>query len=235
MLALYYFGGIEDQAAPPSVVSNVLLTPVCWSATNQIVAWKASLARTPVRSLVTGEFSFIQCSPPSVVRKMVPELPTIQQTFAETAEPAKRSVSTPLTCGVHVTPLSFELSSDPAGPARQACFPLGAQKTWGFCKAAARIIARALAGLCGSAETSTVSFMAEIASALAAFSLGAATLGAAAGAGDGTLPAAPAEVIVTAPSSRKPGWEGGGGGGDFVAIALPSCASWEVISASRFF
>src|SRR5579859_1392598 len=114
---------------------------VSWSGINQIHACMASAARTPVRLFVTGESSLVQCAPPSVVRRMVPELPTTQQTLADGADPASKSVLTPLVCSVHLRPLSDECSREPDGPTRQRCFPSGATNTWGFCSAAVRIMA----------------------------------------------------------------------------------------------
>src|SRR5580704_6629664 len=122
----------------------------------------------PVRKSGTKE---IQACMASVVRNMVPEAPTIQQTLMLEAEPARRSVYTPLICGIQFRPLSLECSSEPAGPMRQACFPPGAQKAWGFRRAAVRIMARALAGDCGAAAISTDSVTAEIASRFSALDL----------------------------------------------------------------
>src|SRR5580704_9330994 len=136
----------------------------------------------PVRKSGTKE---IQACMASVVRNMVPEAPTIQQTLMLEAEPARRSVYTPLICGIQFRPLSWECSSEPAGPMRQACFPPGAQKTWGFSRAAARIIARALAGDRRAAETSTDSGSAEIASRFSALDFEAERFDADGGAGAG--------------------------------------------------
>src|SRR5579864_2963790 len=107
----------------------------------------------------------------------------------------------------------------PAGPMRQACFPPGAQKTWGFCRAAARSMAcsgvRDAAADWRAPETSTDSAIAETAltsEAFAAFVLAAAEFGEGAGAaGDRSWSLRGAE---TEPSARKPGSEAGRGGGD---------------------
>lgn len=57
-----------------------------------------SSALTPSMSSLVGEASLFQCLPRSVVRRMVPALPTTQQTLLVGAEPAVRSVETPLFC-----------------------------------------------------------------------------------------------------------------------------------------
>src|SRR5689334_3691364 len=227
---VYYSPRTEDQVTPPSEVWNVLTVPGCCSGTNEIQACKASAARTAVRSCVTGDSNLIQCLPPSVVRKIVPEAPTTQQTFAEGAEPATRSAVTPLSCRAHLTPLSEECSSEPAGPRRQSCFPPGAKKTCGFCSAASRIIALAREGVSGSAEISTDWAAVEIASALADFSFGAATLEAGAGAGVFF-----ARGAGTVPSARKPGSEAGGGGGAAATICPPTAEGLGAARASSFF
>ena len=85
----------------------------------------ASKAWTPPRSSEIGEATCFQCVPPSVVRRSVPALPTIQQTLSAGAEPARRSAATPLSCGFHVLPASLECSILPASPTRQACFLFG--------------------------------------------------------------------------------------------------------------
>src|SRR5580704_1083908 len=173
----------------------------------------------PVRKSGTKE---IQACMASVVRNMVPEAPTIQQTLMLEAEPARRSVYTPLICGIQFRPLSLECSSEPAGPMRQACFPPGAQKTWGFRRAAVRITARALAG---AAETSTDSVTAEFASRFSALDLGAERFDADGGAGtDAGGASLSAEGAGTEPPARKAGSEGGGAGEDAGAFARDPAA-----------
>ncbi len=143
-----------------------------------ICACVASVARMPVRSVVTGDSSLLQCAPPSVVRRIVPEAPTIQQTFPVGAEPANRLI------GVDAADLWYPrrtfvpgtFKRAGAGPIRQACFPFGVQKTWGFCRAAAThrcvFLGASIRESLGAAETSTDSERAEIASAFAAIALG---------------------------------------------------------------
>src|SRR5215472_7497778 len=108
------------QVPPPSAVSKTFVLPRF-----QMVAWSASVARTPPKSSSSGEWSTAQCEPASVVRRMVPARPTIQQTFSEGAEPAVRSTTTLLLCRDQEAPPSLENSIMPAWPARQSVFLLG--------------------------------------------------------------------------------------------------------------
>src|SRR6516162_3473120 len=79
-----------------------------------------------------------QLAPASVVRRMVPARPTIQQTVSEGADPAVRSANTLLVCRNHEAPLSLEYSIMPDWPARQRDFPPGAAITNGRIAAAIR-------------------------------------------------------------------------------------------------
>src|SRR5215469_17643139 len=108
------------QLTPPSAVSKTLVLPRF-----QMVAWSASVARTPPRSSSSGEWRTAQCEPASVVRRMVPARPTIQQIFPEGAEPAVRSTTTLLLCRDQEAPPSFENSIMPAWPARQRVLLVG--------------------------------------------------------------------------------------------------------------
>src|SRR5260370_21562160 len=92
-------------------------------------------------SSCTGARNFCQCAPPSVVRRIVPLLPTIQQTFSEGAEPPSRSVVTGLGCKVHVFPASEENSMMPACPTRQESSPPGAEMVTSPMLLARRILA----------------------------------------------------------------------------------------------
>src|SRR5205807_6167114 len=109
------------QLTPPSAVSKTFVLPRF-----QMAAWNASVARTPPRSSSSGEWRRAQCEPASVVRRMVPARPTIQQTLSEEAAPAVRSTSTLLVCRDQEAPPSLENSTLPAGPARQRIFRFGA-------------------------------------------------------------------------------------------------------------
>src|SRR5207253_11030602 len=77
------------------------------------------------RSSDLGEWRRAQCEPASVVRRMVPARPTIQQTFSEGAAPAVRSTTTLLDCRDQEAPPSPENSIMPAWPARQRVFLSG--------------------------------------------------------------------------------------------------------------
>src|SRR5207249_3073748 len=99
------------QVTPPSEVSKTFVL-----ARFQMVAWRASVARMPPKSSSRGEWIVAQCAPPSVVSRMVPARPTIQQTFSEGAEPAVRSANTLLVCRSQEPPSSAENSIMPAWP-----------------------------------------------------------------------------------------------------------------------
>src|SRR5215472_1861503 len=97
-----------------------------------------------------------QCEPASVVRRMVPARPTIQQTLSEGAEPAARSASTLLVCRNQEAPPSLEYSIMPAWPTRQKDFPPGAVIREGLmaaaiCKVASPLNAAAGGGVGGGA------------------------------------------------------------------------------------
>ncbi len=77
------------------------------------IVWDWRIQQLPVLSAVGGEE---QCS----------DLPITQQTLSEVAEPAVKSVVTPLCCGCQVLPRSVLRSILPASPRRQACFSPGA-------------------------------------------------------------------------------------------------------------
>src|SRR2546422_2471631 len=93
----------------------------------QIVACRSSVARIPPRSSDNGEGINLQCAPPSVVRRMAPTRPTIQQTLSEGAEPVSKSVSTPLVCRDQEEPPSLDNSIRPLRPARQIRFEPGGE------------------------------------------------------------------------------------------------------------
>src|SRR5215472_8136758 len=134
------------QVMPPSEVSRVLVL-----ARFQMVAWRASVARTPPKSSPSGEWMVTQCAPASVVSKMVPAWPTTQQTFSEGAEPAVRSANTLLICRNQEAPPSVENSIMPAWPARQRVLPPGAAITDGVTTAATRKAASPLNAARGAA------------------------------------------------------------------------------------
>src|SRR5712664_241579 len=67
--------GTGVQVRPPSLVSRLLVFRAF-----QMVAWSASVARTPPRSSASGDGMTFQWVPPSVVRRMAPTRPTIQHT-----------------------------------------------------------------------------------------------------------------------------------------------------------
>src|SRR5260370_25796595 len=101
------------QVRPTSLVSKFLVLRAF-----QIVACRASVARIPPRSSDSGEAINVQCAPPSVVRRMAPTRPTIQQTLSEGAEPVSKSASTPLLWRGQEDPPSFERSLRPLPPPR---------------------------------------------------------------------------------------------------------------------
>src|SRR5260370_39719884 len=105
--------GTGFQVWPPSLVSKLLVLRAF-----QMVACSASEARMPPRSSGNGEEINGQCAPPSVVRRMAPTRPTIQQTLSEGPEPVTKSASTPLVCRDQDVPLLVENSIMPARPAR---------------------------------------------------------------------------------------------------------------------
>src|SRR5215472_16265868 len=127
------------QVIPPSEVSRNVVLPRF-----QMVAWRASVARTPLKSSARGEWMVAQWAPASVVSKMVPAWPTTQQTFSEGAEPAVRSANTLLICRNQEAPPSLEYSIKPACPARHSVFPPGAAITDGLVAAAIRKAALSL-------------------------------------------------------------------------------------------
>src|SRR3984893_9349500 len=114
--------GTGFQVRPPSLVSKFLVLRAF-----QIVACRSSVARIPPRSSDSGEEINVQCAPPSVVRRMAPTRPTIQQTLSEGAEPVSKSVSTPLVCRDQEDPPSLESSMKPLRPARQMKFEPGGE------------------------------------------------------------------------------------------------------------
>src|SRR5215831_7414319 len=90
-----------------------------------------------------------QCAPASLVRRMVPARPTIQQTLSEGAEPAVRSASLLLICRDQEAPPSAENSIMPAWPARQSVFLSGAAITDGLMPPAIRKAAPSLKAATG--------------------------------------------------------------------------------------
>src|SRR5713226_9693150 len=106
-----YSGASFFQVEPPSMVWYV-------PRAGETVACRASTANTDAKSSTTGGRTFTQWLPPSVVRKIVPPRPTTQHTWSEGAEPASKSVMTPLVCRVQVAPLSAECSTMPAASIR---------------------------------------------------------------------------------------------------------------------
>ena len=90
------------------------------------------MARILNKSEVMGEFCLNQWAPPSVVRNMVPELPTIQQTCSVGADPASNSAVTPLDCSVQVVPLSLDTLMKPLEPRSQRSLSPGALTTREF-------------------------------------------------------------------------------------------------------
>src|SRR5277367_4153544 len=76
-------------------------------------------------SSVVGEESFSQCLPPSVVRRMAPLRPAIQQILLEGAEPASISATTGDFWRRQFAPASAEPSTIPTGERRQTTYPVG--------------------------------------------------------------------------------------------------------------
>ena len=107
------------QLAPPSEVAK-LCPPVV-----VIMASFALLADTAARFSAVGAVISSQCSP-SVVRMIVPLRPTIQHTVADGADPAARSVLTPLCC-VRVAPSASCRCTKPSLPAIHVTDPPGVE------------------------------------------------------------------------------------------------------------
>src|SRR6266478_8611676 len=133
----FHSGANLFQVAPPSVVWNEPFV-------SDTEARRASTATTVRMSSCTGARSFCQCAPASVVRRIVPLLPTIQQTLSVGAEPPSRSVVTGPACRVHVFPALEEISMTPACPARQNTSPPGAAMVTSPTLLARRIFALSL-------------------------------------------------------------------------------------------
>src|SRR3970282_944232 len=94
-----------------------------------MVAARALRATTETQSFSAGEETFSQCSP-SVVLRMAPARPTIQQTFSAGEEPARSSVVTGDACDPQDWPASSERSIRPPGPKRQSTVDPGAETCW---------------------------------------------------------------------------------------------------------
>jgi hypothetical protein len=110
------------QVFPPSPVTNAVPPGIV------TVAWEASVAVTEVQSGVAfaccvGLVMRVQWAPPSVVRRIVPFVPETQQTSFEGADPASRSLVTPLSCFCHVCSDSVDFSILPPCPMRQITSP----------------------------------------------------------------------------------------------------------------
>ena len=85
----------EDQVTPPSrVEKRVPFLPT-------IDALLESVAVSAVKLCREGGLMSCQCAPPSSVRMMVPDFPTIQHTSLDGADAASRFVVTPLRCATH--------------------------------------------------------------------------------------------------------------------------------------
>src|SRR5258707_14493302 len=104
--------GTGVQVSPPSFVSKLLVFRAF-----QMVAWSASVARTPPRSSESGEWINFQWAAPSVASRMAPARPPIQQTCSDGAEPVSRSASTPLVWRAPEAAPSLASSVQPARPA----------------------------------------------------------------------------------------------------------------------
>src|SRR3989442_9731238 len=85
----------------------------------------ASRALTPMRSPAVGEATFCQCSPPSVVSKTLPCLPTTQQTISLGADPASKEAERPLLWLAQDVPPSEERRMTPRSPRIQTVLPSG--------------------------------------------------------------------------------------------------------------
>src|SRR5208282_927104 len=105
--------------APPSDVAKLRPPAVV------TVASSALLAVTLVKFSAVGGVMSSQCSP-SVVRMIVPLRPTIQHTVADGAEPATRSVLTPLCC-VCVVPSASRRCTNPFLPTIHVTDPSGVE------------------------------------------------------------------------------------------------------------
>src|SRR5260370_33449739 len=105
--------GTGFQVRPTSLVTKLLVFRAF-----QIVACCASVARMPPRSSDRGDEINVQCAPPSVVSRMAPARPTIQQTLSEGAEPVSKSANTPLVCPHPSAPPSLQNSTNPPHPPR---------------------------------------------------------------------------------------------------------------------
>ncbi len=112
------------QVWPPSSVTNCRRPAMT-------VACSASLAAMPVQSMSpAGEATRCQCSP-SIVRRTTPARPAIHATWSDGAEPASRSLVTPLVCSTQFWAWSTERATRPPGPIRQRTFPPGEAKVSG--------------------------------------------------------------------------------------------------------
>src|SRR5690349_15026321 len=129
-------GGNFVQVSPPSVVWNLAFGA-------ETVAWCASTAKMERRSSCEGGRNFCQWAPASVVRRRAPARPTIQQIVSEGAEPASKSVTTPLGCRAQNFPASDENWMMPAWPTRQETRPSGAEMVTSL-----MLLARRTAALC---------------------------------------------------------------------------------------
>src|SRR5712664_1175804 len=109
------------QVKAPSLVAKYFVPRAF-----QMVACSASAARIPPRSSFSGEESNFQCAPASVVKRMAPARPMIQQTLSDVAEPLSRSTRTPLGWRIQECPPSGENSMRPARPGRQTKVEPGA-------------------------------------------------------------------------------------------------------------
>src|SRR5262249_42777578 len=128
------------QVRPPSEVSKSFVLPRF-----QMTAWSASVARTPpTSSWSSEECTTDQSEPASLVSRIVPARPTIQQTLSEGAEPAVNSAATLLICRAHDAPPSLENSIMPRWPTRQRVFLPGAEITYGLTSEAIRRAATSL-------------------------------------------------------------------------------------------
>src|SRR6516225_2492850 len=85
----------------------------------------ASEACTPPRSPPIGTLTCCQCSPPSAVRRSVPEAPATQKTFALGAAAESSLTVTPETCEAHSLPPLVERRIWPASPNFQTDLPSG--------------------------------------------------------------------------------------------------------------
>ena len=84
-----------------------------------IRAERASSASTPVTSICLGAATLLHVSPPSMVRKIAPPWPTIQQTNTDGADPAVIAYPVSGSCSDQVAPPSMECSTRPGARSRQ--------------------------------------------------------------------------------------------------------------------